>query len=72
LRAEKGFSYEGTRGSVMLNVGPVNKNCHKEAQKPQMSSLSLFVALFEPRDDGEAFAARDGNDFVKRVGGEGD
>jgi len=51
--------YEGTRGSVMLNGGPVNKNCHKEAQKPQMFpgwALHAVVVLSEPRDDREAFA----------------
>ena len=60
----------------MLNGGPVNKNCHKEAQKSQMCSwldlVCLVVALSEPRDDREALAARDGDDFVERVGGEGD
>ena len=72
---KKGFNYEGTRGSVMLNGGPVNKNCHKAAQKPQMFSvwtLRAFCGLSEPRDDREALATRDGNDFVKGVRGEGD
>ena len=60
----------------MLNDGPVNKNCHKEAQKSQMCSwldlVCLVVGLPEPRDDGEALATRDWNNFVKGVGGEGD
>lgn len=34
--------------------------------------MCLFVALSEPRDDREALAARDGDDFVKGVGSEGD
>ena len=41
---------------------------------PQSSSdyLCLFVALPEPGDDREAFATRNGEDFVKGVGGECD
>ena len=52
---------EGTRGSVMLNGGPVNKFCRKEAQKAQIHSgwalSAFFVALSEPGDDREALAA---------------
>jgi hypothetical protein len=47
-KRKKGFSYEGTRGSVMLNGGPVNKFRHKAAQKPQMVSLIASVLLGGP------------------------
>ena len=56
---QKSFRLRGNARSVMLNGGPVNK---KELQGPSP----------EPTDDGEAFATRDRQNFMKRVGLEGD
>ena len=67
---------EGTRRSVMLNDGPVNKNKPTSATKgPNEKHFYVFVpsvALLEPGNDRETFAARDWNNFVKRVGRERD
>lgn len=43
-----------------------------DCQSTELPHENLFVALPEPRDEGEALAIRHWQYFVKRVRGEGD